>query len=251
MSNENKLPIVITGACSVSKYNKNPDCFSYAWLSEEHGGGIASFGSTGLGYAYLAEYVIEGLVEGMAIETFRAYREYGAITLGEMWSWAIENYISTHRINDGGEYKTVLEWHLFGDPSLAISSDSSRPEKPQPPTGPSKGKVNEENTYQAIGNDPDSDKIYYLFDWGDGTYSEWIGPKNSGEETSATHTWISKGSYQIRVSIRDIHGKQSEWSDPLPISMPYKYDTPIFQFLELLFQRFPHVLPLLQQLIRG
>jgi hypothetical protein len=250
LSNDNKLPIIITGACSVSKYNKNPDCFSYAWLSQENGGGIASFGSTGLGYAYLAESVIDGLVEGMATETFRAYREYGAINLGEMWCWAIENYMSTHMINDGGEYKTVLEWQLFGDPTLSIASESNRPEKPQPPTGPLKGGIKEVCKYQAIGNDPDGDKIYYLFDWGDGTYSGWIGPKNSGEETSATHTWSTKGNYQVRVSVRDIHGKQSEWSDPLPIKMPYSYNKPIFQLLELLSQRFPHVIPLLQHLLR-
>jgi hypothetical protein len=248
LSNGDKLPIIITAACSVSKFSKDQTCFSYTWLSNENGGGIASFGATGLGYAYIAEYVVEGLIEGIAIETFRSYREQGAITLGEMWCWTIENYMMTHRINDGGEYKTVLEWQLFGDPTLSIAAESNSPEKPQPPTGPSEGKIKEGHTYKATGNDPDSDKIYYLFDWGDGTYSGWIGPKNSGEMISANHTWVTKGSYQVKVAVKDVHGKQSEWSDPLPITMPYSYD-PMHQFFEWLFERFPHAFPILRHLL--
>jgi hypothetical protein len=85
-----------------------------------------------------------------------------------------------------------------------------------------------------------------LFDWGDGTSSDWSGPIESGEEFNASHTWSSKGNYEIKVKAKDIYGAESSWSDPLPITMPYSYK-PIPQILELLFQRFPHEFLILKQ----
>ncbi|MCD6108537.1 MAG: hypothetical protein J7J89_03585, partial [Thermoplasmata archaeon] len=57
-------------------------------------------------------------------------------------------------------------------------------------------------------------------DWGDGTNSGWLGPYNSGETVEASHSWSEKGEYSIKVKAKDINGLESEWSDPLVISMP-------------------------------
>ena len=37
----------------------------------------------------------------------------------------------------------------------------------------------------------------------------------------AKHTWTVKISYNIKVKAKDIYDKESVWSDPLPITMPY------------------------------
>ncbi len=102
-------------------------------------------------------------------------------------SRALNGYMKDHKINDGGEYKTVLEWELFGDPTLSIRDQSTPPEKPQKPSGPTSGKPEDELTFNSSTTDIDDDEIYYLFDWGDGEFSEWIGPKNSGQEVTASH----------------------------------------------------------------
>ena len=48
----------------------------------------------------------------------------------------------------------------------------------------------------------------------------------------------SEGDYEIRVKAKDTYGEESEWSDPLTISMPYSFNT--FRFLiEHLINRFP------------
>jgi hypothetical protein len=220
LTNGDKLPVVVTGACSVSKFSKDTTCFSWTFLSTSGGGAIGTFGATGLGYAYIGTYVIEGLVEGMAIETLTQYDE-GAITLGEMWVRALNEYMKDHKINDGGEYKTVLEWELFGDPTVSLRGESTPPEKPQKPSGPkTSGKPRDELTFNSSTTDVDNDVMNYLFDWGDGEFSEWIGPKNSGQIVTASHTWDSEGDFSIRVKAKDEHGVQSEWSDPLSISMP-------------------------------
>jgi hypothetical protein len=238
LTNGDKLPVVVTGACSVSKFSKDKTCFSWTFLSTNGGGGIGSFGATGLGYAYISTYVISGLVEGMAIETFSQYDE-GAITLGEMWTRALNGYMGSHNINGGGEYKTVLEWELFGDPTLSLRDQSTPPEKPQKPSGPTSGKTGEELSFTSSVTDVDDDEVYLLFDWGDGEFSDWIGPKNSGQEVTASHTWSSAGDFSIRVKAKDEHGILGEWSDPLLISLSKGKSIVYRPFLSRIFELFP------------
>jgi len=54
-----------------------------------------------------------------------------------------------------------------------------------------------------------------MWDWDDGTFSEWLGPFNSGEEVCAAHTWTEGGDYEVRVKAKDEHGAESNWSEPL------------------------------------
>jgi Peptidase family C25/PKD domain len=243
--NGDKLPIVMCGGCSLGKYQANDQCFAWSYLSNPNGGGIASFGATGLGYIYTGKYVTHGLVEGFMVDLYKAYNN-GAFTLGEMWSKAINYYLSS-RPNEG-DYKTLTELHTFGDPTLIIAEESLPPNTPNAPEGPESGKTGTEYTYSAVTTDPEGDQISYLFNWGDGTYSEWTNLKNSGQTASVSHTWQSDGSYQIRVKAKDQHGTQSAWSDPLPITMPYSYN-PMLQFLERLSERFPNAFSILRHLV--
>lgn len=218
LENNNKLPIVITGACSVGKYDKDDDCFSWSFISNPNGGGIASFGSTGLGYAYTGKYVTYGLVEKMASDMFRAYQQ-NVKTVGEMWAYGIRNNIN-YRM-DATELKTVEEWQLFGDPTLQIAAESVPPETPSI-TGKRNGRAGTEYQYEASSTDMDSSLLYYLFDWGDGSYSDWLGPYNQGQPITATHTWYEDGEYEVRVAVKDGQGVHSDWSEPFSISMPKK-----------------------------
>jgi len=243
LSNGNELPIVVIGACSVSKYNADNDCFGWAFVSNPNGGAIGTFGATGLGWCYIGEDCIEGLIEGMALNTFEAYKDEGALTFGEMWSKAITEYIHTGM--EGVDYKTIEEWQPFGDPTLALGEESQAPVKPEDLDGPTSGKINEDHTYTASTTDPDSgDELYYLFDWGNGEFSGWVGPYDSGDTAEATYSWSEQGDYEIKVKAKDDHGVQSEWSDPLPITMPKNnafMNSILFQILEKLMERFPNL----------
>ena len=240
LTNGNKLPIVVIGACSVSKFKSDPDCFSWSFVSNSNGGAIGTFGATGLGWAYIGSGVTQGLIEGISLNTFEAYREEGAMTFGEMWSTSITNYIFPGM--DDVDYKTIEEWEPLGDPTLAVAEDSQPPEKAATPDGETEGKVGTEYTYTSSTTDPDGDQLYYLFDWGDGTYSGWVGPYNSGETAEASHTWTEQGNYEIKVKAKDENGVQGEWSDPLPIIMPVNYNffhSLLWEILERLMERFP------------
>lgn len=102
--------------------------------------------------------------------------------------------------------------------ALAIPYSSNLPpETPAAPTGPSTGLKGVEYTFSAMTTDPEGDQISYLFDWGDGTNSSWVGPFNSGDTVTAKHTYNAIGSYAIMVKAKDINGAESGWSDSLTI----------------------------------
>lgn len=126
----------------------------------------------------------------------------------------------------------------YDDVFFGIGGANSPPDKPNIPSGSTEGKIGVNYNFSTSTTDPDGDQVRYNFSWGDGTYSGWIGSYLSGEVISASHNWSEKGQYQIKVKARDYWGGESDWSDPLPIKMPYSYDKPIPRFLELLFQRF-------------
>ena len=85
-----------------------------------------------------------------------------------------------------------------------------------------------------------------MFDWDDGTYSVWLN-KAQVDYGSAYHFWKKQGNYDVRVKAKDIYGKESEWSDPLSISMPKSrlINRPFIQFLG----NHPRIFPLLQLLL--
>jgi hypothetical protein len=112
--------------------------------------------------------------------------------------------------------------------TVKIYSENIPPDRPSTPSGPVSGKVGYSYTYSTSTTDADGDQIYYLFDWGDGTYSGWEGPYLSGETASATHAWNVEGTYPIRVKAKDdpngdgdlSDGTESNWSDPLSVTIP-------------------------------
>lgn len=58
-----------------------------------------------------------------------------------------------------------------------------------------------------------------MFDWGDGSFSEWFGPFASGETVVASHIWTIIGDYEIKVIAKDIYQSKSNWSEPAIISI--------------------------------
>jgi len=151
----------------------------------------------------------------------------------------------------------VVAWDIRGLSTVGpvwyfttMNATNNPPNKPSKPSGVTNGKIGQEYSYTTITTDPDGDQVYYLWDWGDGNNSGWLGPYNSGITTGVTHNWTIKGSYSIKVKAKDIHGNESNWSDPLPITMPFSYHMTLLQLLQRFFQRFPHTFPILRQLLR-
>jgi hypothetical protein len=211
------LPIVISDACYHLQYDFHNDCFGWSFVSNPNGGSIAFIGGSDTDLAYAGTRIVEKGIEKMCLKLCNLYKN-GISILGELWGRSLIEYQPIE--NDIVDLLTIIQNHLFGDPSLQIAGRSQSPLKPEPPQGQSEGKIEIEYEFTALTYDPDEDDLYYLFDWGDESFSNWIGPFRSGEICNASHIWNKQGDYQIRVKAKDTHGIQSEWSDPLPISMP-------------------------------
>lgn len=116
-------------------------------------------------------------------------------------------------------------------------------------TGPPSGRVGKSYTYYATTTDAEGDQLYYLFDWSDGTNSSWIGPYDSGQIASVSHSWSNQGSYSVKVKVKDEHDLESVWSDSLEVSMPKnkQFQPGFLQYLEqhypILFQFFSLLTP--------
>ena len=155
------------------------------------------------------------------------------------------NNAGTYYLTAKAEDEHGTQSDSFSNPPLVIQiRENSAPLKPEKPDGTQNGNIKNSYTYSASTIDPNGDSIYYMFDWGDGTDSGWIGPEDSGDEIMVEHSWNKKGNYYVHVKAKDKYGAQSEWSDPLSISMPRSraVNTPLFNFLE------QH--PILSQLIQ-
>lgn len=94
------------------------------------------------------------------------------------------------------------------------------PYQPVMPNGKEEGETDETYVYSSSTVDPQGDQVYYQWDWGDSSKSEWLGPYDSDEVCEASHQWPEEGTYLIRVKARDEEDHKSEWSDPLGVTMP-------------------------------
>lgn len=111
-------------------------------------------------------------------------------------------------------------------------------------TGETHGSTQTTYYYTIRTTDPDQHKVQYYIDWDDNT-TTFTGDYESGEEISISHKWNTEGIYRVKVKAIDEYWAESNWGT-LPVIMPYPYNKPMPQFLELLFQRFPNVFPLLR-----
>jgi len=123
--------------------------------------------------------------------------------------------VDTGKATKVGTFQGSAEITGFAIPYIP----SQPPEKPERPEGPTRGKPGVEYTYTTTTTDPDEDQVYYKWSWGDGTYSNWLGPYNSGTTVTGSHSWSVLETYDIKVKAKDIHGAKSDWSDALTISI--------------------------------
>lgn len=109
--------------------------------------------------------------------------------------------------------------------SINITSKKSpNPEKPVKPEGLISGFISENYTYSSSAIDPYDRDLYYRFDWGDNTYSEWVGPYPSGFLVQANKSWGNSGNFYVRVQAKNLEGFLSVWSDSLKVNIRDKIE---------------------------
>jgi rhodanese-related sulfurtransferase len=121
--------------------------------------------------------------------------------------------------------------------------------QPDAPTinGPAGGSPGVNKTFELSTSDAEDDCVYYMVDWGDGTYTDWIGPFGIGEKPEFIHAWDTKGTYTITVKAMDFYGNQSDNSTH-NIKIP-RSKTDNYNLLELIFVRFSFARIVLRHLL--
>jgi hypothetical protein len=119
------------------------------------------------------------------------------------------------------------------------------PNAPGKPEGDTSGRPGVEYTYTFSTSDPDGDQVIYYVDWDDDSDSMWFGPYDSGDIVTALHTWEEKGTYSVKVKCMDLDFAESDWSEPLSVTMP-KNIISINTIVQRLMERFSNLFPLLQ-----
>lgn len=94
---------------------------------------------------------------------------------------------------------------------------NTAPATPATPGAPEVGVSGGDVTLTATTTDPDDHNVWYMFDFTNMVFSDWIGPFASGEEGTYSHAWDSPGDqYPFRVKAKDEYGDETDWS-------PYNY----------------------------
>jgi PKD repeat protein len=94
------------------------------------------------------------------------------------------------------------------------SQPNQPPQIPQQPTGPINGAPNTPLTYTISAVvDPEGSVVYYLFDFGDGTTSDWQ------TTLSIAYSWTTAGFYEVKVKAKDSIGAETLWSTALSVTI--------------------------------
>jgi hypothetical protein len=211
LENEGMYPFVCSHACSTNTFGDS-ECFGETWLREQDKAAILFWGASASTY-WDEDDILEKAM-------FQSWWEDGLDWTGGMTDMALiylyENY------SGGGFTQYYFEaYNLNGDPSLKIwtNNPSNPPETPPEPNGPDEWIQYVDTTFTSTTTDPDNDNIFYLFDWGDGNDSGWIGPYESGQTGEANHSWKNLGTYEVKVIAKDSYNALSNWSEPHIVSI--------------------------------
>ena len=138
------------------------------------------------------------------------YNEDGIITMDEAFIYA-ELHDEQPESPQYGDYPENI-----GE-NISLNVSNLPPKDPIKPKGPPEGLTKVKYTFSTNTSDPEGEQIFYLFDWGDETTSDWLGPYESGEHIYETHAWNDSGDFDIKVKAKDINEGESDWSEPYTI----------------------------------
>ena len=142
------------------------------------------------------------------------------------YAWSVD-FNNPYKFGQGWQsYKSKSSWILLDEPDYPLPDlcfkTYGKDKPPSKPiiTGPAYGKPGETYTYTFYSIDPEDHDMFYWVDWDDESDVVWLGPFPSGENFKLSHSWSVEGTYSLKIKSKDIYDAESEWTDPLRISIP-------------------------------
>lgn len=150
------------------------------------------------------QYPVLTLLSRVSIGTLES--EYILTETGGTYEYTF----NTRNLADG-VYKARLKVYRDidddGEPDCLYCEDESDgnfsiingPYPPEKPIGPAAGRINVSYTYEtSTEHHIEHIPIKFMFSWGDGTNTSWIGPFAAGDPVSCNHTWSEFGEYEVK-----------------------------------------------------
>jgi hypothetical protein len=168
-----------------------------------------------------------------------------------------ENGYAFVQLNDEFQGTEPVELLITGYNKVPYTAEilvNTEPAIPNTPEGPETGAPHKELTYSTSTIDDEGDQVFYMWSWGDGHFSDWEGPYNSGDVASFTHSFSEEATYFIKVKAKDIYELETEWSEKIPVRIEKKgrfvNNGLSFRFIDQIIDLFPNILPILKLLIQ-
>ena len=70
----------------------------------------------------------------------------------------------------------------------------------------------------------DGSEYFFMVDWGDGNFSDWMGPY--GQPILFSHSWDLPGEYHISIRFMDLYGNTSDWLTFIITILNYENNAP-------------------------
>jgi len=114
-------------------------------------------------------------------------------------------------------------------------------------TGDTQVEAGTSHSYTFSAVDDEEQDIFHMIEWGDGSDTDWLGPYESGEEDSKSHSWSEEGTYTIKLTSRDPYDGES--TKTLKVEVPkikaYTFNSFFLKFLE----QHPFLFPILRMIL--
>ncbi|MBN1763583.1 MAG: S8 family serine peptidase [Methanomicrobia archaeon] len=195
-------------------------------LPSVDGGGDASIGAQGANIHVVWQDNIDGRDRLYYVNSLDSGNSWGTILeLVTAGSDSVDVQDPEIAVNNENNVHVVWEderhdpnWEIYYK-HYPVASVNNPPNKPNKPSGLTNGEIGNSYSYSTVTTDPDGDDVYYWFDWGDGTNSNWIGSYFSGTSGSASKEWSNPNIYSVKAKAKDAHGVGSSplWSDSLSV----------------------------------
>jgi len=187
---------------------------------------------------------------GLAVGGYKPYTWY--------WEFGDTNTADeqnpTHTYTAAGKYDVVLtvtdsHSNSSSDTTFAWIQETNNPPNTPSITGETNGKVGVEYDYKFETIDTDENPVWYKVEWGDGTTTGWIGPYNSGQQITRSHTWIYEDTFTIKIKAKDPYNDESDW-ETLAVTMPRYKELHNSLFIRL-YEQFQNAFPILRNIFNN
>jgi outer membrane protein assembly factor BamB len=157
---------------------------------------------------------------------------FDASTGAQVWTYPTTGGVSSPAIANGKVYVCSNEQQVF------CFTESYPPEVPKTPVGAEHAGWLIPLNFSTVTTDFEGDQISYLWDWGDGNQTGWIGPYASNATVVENHSWANNGTYDVRVKAKDTNNLESDWSKPLTVMIAPQVSLATYQVGYVYFRFF-------------